>query len=623
MAKITKVDIDKALEKFRLFKQYKTNLEQRIIENESWYRLHMWDAIGRAKGKDRDPEPTSAWLMNSLMNKHADAMDNFPAPLFLPREASDEQEAKRLQQIVPIILERNDYQKVYSDSWWYKLKMGTRLEGVFWDNEIDNGLGDVKVVGIDLLNFYWQPQIKDIQDSSDIFLISLAEKDDLERQYPELKDKLTGSGTSDYVRYTSYEGDNHIDDDKKVIVYDWYYKKVNKDGVKQLHFCKFVEGHVLYASENDSAYSETGYYEHGMYPFVADTFFPNEDSWVGFGYLDIMKSPQVYIDKLDQMILKNTAMTGKTRYFKSNGTNVNMEQFKNWDEEIVNVDGQIDETRLREIRVTPIPSFIINHYESKITELKETSGNRDFSQGSTVTGVTSGTAISALQEAGSKLSRDMVKTSYNAYKKMIELVFGTMKQFYTEDRYFRIESPNGTEYVAFNNSGITNQESIGADGMAITRSPIFDIRVQAQKQSPFSREAQNERAKELYGLGVFVPQNATQSLAMLEMMEFEGIEKVRETIRKNDIKEQVFQQLIQLATQMAQAVDQANMNNGLPSQMLGRVQQLLAQLDGGQMAMPSEEPKLQSEDQINNERRGDNSLANKQRLKTVNATKPQ
>lgn len=619
--KITTVDIDKALDKFRVFKQYKSNLEKRIIDNESWYRLHMWDVIGRAKGKENDPEPTSAWLMNSLMNKHADAMDNFPAPMFLPREASDEQEAKRLEKIVPIILERNDYQQVYSDSWWYKLKMGTRVEGVFWDNEIDNGLGDVRVVNIDLLNLFWQPQIKDIQDSSDIFLISLASIEDIEQQYPELAGKIKGSGTSDYVRYTSYEGDNHLEDEKKVIVYDWYYKKIAENGVKQLHYCKFVDGFVLYASENDDAYRDKGYYEHGKYPFVADTFFPNEDSWVGFGYLDIMKSPQVYVDKLDQIILKNTAMTGKTRYFKSNSTNVNMEQFKDWSNEIVEVDGQIDETRLRQIQVNSVPSFIINHYNSKITELKETSGNRDFSQGSTVTGVTSGTAISALQEAGSKLSRDMVKTSYYAYKKMVELVFGTMKQFYTEDRYFRIENPNGTEYVAFNNSGITDQQSRDVDGMLITRSPIFDIKVQAQKQSPFSREAQNERAKELFGLGCFVPQNATQSLAMLEMMEFEGIEKVKDTIRKNDIKEQVFQQLIQLAMQMAQAVDQANMQQGMPSQMTAQVQQLLAPITGEQPAMP--EGKAMSEEQLSNERRSDNSQANKQRLKTINATKPQ
>ena len=41
--------------------------------------------------------------------------------------------------------------------------------------------------------------------------------------------------------------------------------------------------------------------------------------------------------------------------------------------------------------------------------IEEVSGNRDFTQGGTAGGVTAASAIAALQEAGSKLSRDMLK----------------------------------------------------------------------------------------------------------------------------------------------------------------------------------------------------------------------
>ena len=89
-----------------------------------------------------DPEPASAWLFNSIANKHADAMDNYPEPVILPREYNDKDEAKALSSILPVILERNDFEKTYSDAWWYKLKTGTACYGVFWNNRLEKGKGD-------------------------------------------------------------------------------------------------------------------------------------------------------------------------------------------------------------------------------------------------------------------------------------------------------------------------------------------------------------------------------------------------------------------------------------------------------------------------------------------------
>ncbi len=49
-------------------------------------------------------EPSSAWLFNAILNKHADAMDNYPEPVVLPRERSDEESAKTLSSILPVVL---------------------------------------------------------------------------------------------------------------------------------------------------------------------------------------------------------------------------------------------------------------------------------------------------------------------------------------------------------------------------------------------------------------------------------------------------------------------------------------------------------------------------------------
>ena len=80
-----------------------------------------------------------------------------------------------------------------------------------------------------------------------------------------------------------------------------------------------------------------------------------------------------------------------------------------------------------------------------------------------------------------------------------------------------------------------------------SREPIFDIVVSAAKKSTFSRLSQNETAKECYQLGFFKPENADAALAALEMMDFEGIEKVRQRVRQNGT---LAQQLAQLQDQM-------------------------------------------------------------------------
>ena len=65
------------------YKEGKANLERRIVDNEQWYKLRHWECMRDAK---QTIQPTSAWLFNCIANKHADAMDNFPAPNVLPRE---------------------------------------------------------------------------------------------------------------------------------------------------------------------------------------------------------------------------------------------------------------------------------------------------------------------------------------------------------------------------------------------------------------------------------------------------------------------------------------------------------------------------------------------------------
>ena len=553
-AVIGEEDVREAMQTLLDYKRGKAHLEQRIIDNEQWFKLRHWEQIRGHQAKPGELESTSAWLFNSIINRHADAMDSYPKPNVLPREQSDQQEATILSSILPVIFERAGFEQTYSDVWWYKLKCGTGAYGVFWDGSLENGLGDIAIKKLDLLNIYWEPGISSIQESRNLFITRLVDRDLLEQQYPQCKGK-TGADT---ISTNKFIYDDTVDTSKKVCVVDWYYKVGNGSGGHLLQYCKFVDGVVLYASENDPQYSERGYYDHGKYPVILDAMFMVEGTPAGFGYIDIMKNPQLYIDTLSGAICKNAVMHARPRFAMRSDAAVNEAEFLDGSADILHMAAAIDDTNFRQIEVQSMSSVALSTLQWKVDELKETSGNRDFSQGTTTSGVTAASAIAALQEAGSKTSRDMNKAGYRAFREIAYMVIDLIRQFYDEPRKFRISGEMGQEeFVTFDNRGMGDQTVVNF-GVETVRRPIFDIKVTAEKASPFSTVSQNELAKELYGMGFFNPQLADQALAALDMMDFEGRDMIRRKIQQNGTMYQQMQMMAQQMQQMAAIIDAQN-----------------------------------------------------------------
>lgn len=553
---IGEAELKAAQGRLERYKEGKANYDDKVIEGEDWWKLQHWQNFHHAprsfenKQQNFNAKPVSAWLFNSIMNKHADAMDNAPEPAVLPRSADDEGAAKQLSSIIPVIMENCDFEATYSSVWWDKLKNGVGIYGVFYNPTLLNGIGDVDIRQIDVLNLYWEPGIQDIQDSKDVFLLTLKDNDQLEAAHPELRGKLRESGLS----AKQYHYDDHVDTSHKSVVVDWYYK-VNRGSGDVLHYVQYVDDVILYASEDDPKYAETGFYNHGRYPFVLDVLYEEKGTPAGFGFIDIMRNPQEFIDRLDGAILDNALWAAKPRYFGKDSMGINEEEFLDTRKQIVHTSGSPTEDNLRPIETKELSGNALAVLQAKIDELKETSGNRDFSQGSTTAGVTAASAIAALQEAGSKGSRDMIKSSYRAYTEICYIVIELVRQFYDLPRAFRITGENGSpEYIEFDNSAMQAQQT-SAFGMDFTtKEPVFDIKVKAQKSNPYSRMAQNELALQFYQMGFFNPQMTDQALATIDMMDFEGKEKVRETIRNNGMLFEQLQQMRQTAMQLAQLV---------------------------------------------------------------------
>ena len=548
------------------YKAGKALTEQRIVASEQWWKLRNTTEEQKITniGKDGGFKSVSGWLHNVIVSKHADAMEAYPEPNILPREEGDRGEARMLSAIVPCVLEQNKFESSYDDAMWQKMKTGTGVYKVVWDKNKLNGLGDISIECVNLLNLYWEPGKTDIQKSRYFFHTELCDKDLLEQKYPE---QLKGGVKGNTFISTKFLYDDKVDTENKVTVIDVYYHKYIK-GKNTLQYIKYVNDVVLYATENDiepivvdevagivkPPMAITGLYDHGKYPYVFDPLFPIEGSPCGYGYVDICRNPQTEIDLIKTSFVKNAMVGSIPRYFRKAGNGgVNVEQFLDLSNPIVDVEGSIDENYLRPVEHKSLDGNYINVLDRTIQELRETSGNTETSTGNISSGVTAASAIAALQEASGKGSRDSTQGAYRAFSEIVEICIELIRQFYNMPRQFRILGQYGAEqYISYTNEQIQRKgqgNDFGSD-MGL-RMPIFDIKVSAQKKNVYTKVTQNELAIQFFKMGFFNPQMADQALMCLELMEFDGKDGVMQKVAQNGTMFQKLIQYMQMALEFA------------------------------------------------------------------------
>ena len=619
------------------YKAGKVQTEQRILASENWWKLR--NSIEEQKNSeaagDDGFKAVSGWLHNVIVSKHADAMKAYPEPNILAREQGDKGEALMLSAIIPCVLEQNHFEATYSSAMWQKLKTGTALYKVVWDTSKLNGLGDIHVENVNLLNVYWEPGVTDIQRSRYFFHTELWDKDILEERYPQLKGKLKGQSFFS----TKFLYDDHVKTENKHTVIEVYYHKYIQ-GKNTLQYVKYVGDQVLYATENETqrptkqvvdpmtgmpmtveagpSMAESGLYDHGKYPYFFDTLYPIEGSPCGYGYVDLCRNPQTEIDLLKTAMVKNAMVGATPRYFSRIDGNINEEEFLNTNKPIVHVNGNVDEATLRRIEHNALDGMYVNLLDRSIDELRETSGNTEAATGSTPGSVTAASGIAALQEAAGKTSSDSTQASYRVYSQIVDCCIELIRQFYDMPRKFRILGQYGMErYVTYTNQGIQPQHQGNDFGQDMGfRLPVFDIKVSAQKKNVYTKVAQNELALQFFQLGFFNPQMTDQSLMCLEMMDFDDKDIIMQKISQLGTMHQKLLQYMQLALQLASA------SNPMLAQQIA---QDVIQTNGGTVAAPMGggiSNQIMQSDNINGKEKKEHSVVANARQQSNDAAQP-
>ena len=567
--KIGAKEVTEASQILQKYKSGKARLEQKIIANEEFWKLRQWNYMNDGKG---DFKPATPYLWSCIQSRYSDAMDSYPTCNVKPRQKDDQMEAEKLTSIIPVVMEQNRFEETYSDVAWYTLKHGGGVYGIFWDTSKHNGLGDIAIRKVDFINLFWESGITNIQDSEHLFHTELVSNKALEHRYPQCVGKLGGQSVS----LAKYLYDDQVDTTDKSVVVDWYYH-TNYNGKKVLQYCKYVNDIVLYATENEvlppskaeidpetgiplevptgEAMATRGLYDHAQYPFVIQNLFPIEGSICGYGLTDIGRDTQIQIDLMNKAIVDNTVIGAKPRHFIKNNGGVNEEEYCDISKDLVHVEGSINDDNIRPIDTKQLDSIYVNVLQMKIEELKHATSSQDVTNGAVPSGVTAGSAISALQETAGKNARSSNKTFYRAYREVVYQVIELIRQFYDVPRTFRITGENGDEFVTYSNQNIIPQQQMLMGVDMGFRLPEFDIDVSAEKENPYKKMEMNELALNFYQQGFFNPQMADQALSCLEMMDFKYKEDIMDRIKQNGTLMQMLLQYQKIALQLATQVD--------------------------------------------------------------------
>lgn len=514
--KITQEFLDLAKKTYEDFKADKEELKNAVIDNYQWYKRQRSSSFDELKN---EPRTSAEYIFNAIENKYADAVDNYPEVSVLEREEADGETAELLSQVLPVQLELSEFKKAYKKNWRRKMKSGTGIYFV----DFDRGADRIIINSVNVLAFFADMNISDIQNSSFVFVTSALDNDELKARYPEFSSVFEGDCTIETA-----DGSKALKNRTEII--DCYYKKHINSGGKikaAVHLMKLAGDVIIDATEDIPGYEE-GLYAHGKYPFVLDVMFPNDDCPFGFGVVDVVKGLQEYIDRLDRAVLKNALISAKTRYAVRDNAGININDVADMNKDIFTFAGGDLNDIIREFKTEGVSSAVIEYRDRKIEELKEIIGNRDFQQGGTNGGVTSGSAVELLQRSGEKLSRASNDDSYDAYREICIMVIELMRQFFDTERIYRISGKNGERsFVSFSNR-------IFKDGLGFERDEkpaVFDVSVTPQKSNPYTKQGTNATLTQLWQLGVFAPQNLESSIILIRNMQFEGKDRLLQDLQ--------------------------------------------------------------------------------------------
>lgn len=531
---------DEAYGRLRVWRDGCREIHERAKESRQILLLQdpMQDVQTKSRRQDKKTIQLQT-LKSTFNNCIADQMDNMPEALMLPETKELERVAEDLTDIVRFVMAQNNYESLHRRRVEDCFCTGTAITQVAWDPEMDGGRGNVAVIRWPVENFLWDPIADTLQDARALFKVSWHPLSWYEQHYPE-KAKDIGSDVGEFsdLGMPQSQEDRIGGDEDRAMMLEYWYRLYDAKQKRYTINVAYLAGGVLLADEKNV-------YEHGLYPFVADVFTPIEGLPVGDGLIQEMAPMMRYVNRYASYIDMNLRMSSKGRLLVDRNSGIDKEALLDWETDVVEGD-RIDASALTWMQNQPFTGAVTQQMMQLQTDIKQDSGQNQFTRGETAGGVTAASAISALQEAGGKITRLRTNVLNQGYKAIVEQVMWLISQFYDKKRVLFV---TGKNELGQHEVDASPEHLFGKPKNGRTPPPPYTVQIQVQRRNPLRQQAQNELFMQAYSMSAQAG-NPFPLSTLFKLLHVDGKERILPELMQFETLQQQMQELASMNEQL-------------------------------------------------------------------------
>lgn len=478
-------------------------------------------------------------LKSTFNNCVADQMDNVMEAVMTPETVMLQDVTDDINDIVRFIYERNDYQAMHRMRVQDYLCTGTSVTQVMWDDDALDGQGDVTLVRVPIESFLWDPAEDKIENARALFKISWHPLSWYCEHFENGK-YVQSDEHSDVAVGENENQEELAADEKKAMLLEYWWREYDNGKNEYTINVAYIAGGALLEMRRKV-------YAHGMYPFVLDVFTEIEGLPVGEGLVMELAPMMRYINRYAHYIDIYSRASAKIRMLVRRNSNIDLNALENWNSDLINGDA-IGEDAVRFMEPPTLSALVQNTMFQMQTDLKQDSGQNQFSRGETAGGVTAASAIASLQEAGGKQTRMRTEVLKRGFRRITEQVLWLISQFYDEKRVILITGKNG----GYREVDMSPSRIMGRRGNVIPRPP-YAVRIEVQRLNPAVVSSQNQLYIDAYKMSA-ESGNVFPLSVLFRMLNVDGKDRILPILDSLDTQTQQMQQLAQQNEQLAQTV---------------------------------------------------------------------
>lgn len=527
-------------------------------------RVDDYTNTGR-KGKRRTIQLQT--LRSTIVNCVADQMDNMPEALMMPERADLQKQADDITDVTQYVLQNNDYENTHQQIAEDLFVAGTGVVEIVWDDDMDDGEGNIRIIRVPLECLVWDPKCDDLQDGRAVMRVSWHPLSWYREHFPETGKYVEADEgeRSQIGEVTASEWWQSEEDEQNALLIEYWWREYNAGTRRYKVNVAYVAGGAILEQHRDI-------YKHGRYPFEVCTYGHIEGSPAGEGLVMTMAPMMRYVDRYASYLDQNIAMSSKPRMLVNRSANLDSKALADWNEDMITGDS-IGEDSVRWMQGSPLNNVVLQQMLQFQTDIKQDSGQNQFTRGETAGGVTAASAISALQEAGGKITRLHTQEMNQMFGRMVNQIVWLISQFYSGRKARMVTGRDGEmrevnmdaaylmgetapqtqagtteEMIAqIFGGGLPNPKEDNRKGGALPPPP-YSVRVQVQRRNPLRVQAFNENVLQAYQMavqnGVTFPVSTLFEMLILDNKD-KFMPRLQEVEAQNDRLQMALQQLQQ------------------------------------------------------------------------------